>query len=69
MYERLIEWYYQGSEPAIYDHSERLTLETVSGWADRYLSEAEQICERFARAHTPEQMIEYLLDEHTKVSK
>ena len=62
MYERVVQWYYQGWEPTLVSHRESLTLEAVSEWAEPYLRNANRICERFRRAPTPEEMIDGMLE-------
>jgi hypothetical protein len=58
---RIMSWYYQGWEPAIRDHREPLTLETVESWAAEYREQAGRLMERFRRAPNPEEMIADLL--------
>lgn len=61
MYDRVVQWYYQGWEPEFRDHREPLTLDTVSAWSEDYRSAADRICEGFRRAPTPGRMIEQLM--------
>jgi tetratricopeptide (TPR) repeat protein len=61
MYERVVQWYYQGWQPTLVDHNQALTLDTVSAWAAPYLRNADRIREGFQRARSPVAMIEDVL--------
>jgi hypothetical protein len=61
IYDRVVQWYYQGWEPKFRDHQAPLTLETVSAWARDYQLAADRICDGFRRASTPQQLIETLV--------
>jgi hypothetical protein len=61
VYDRIVRWYYQGFEPTIRDHRERLTLETVEGWAADYKARSAGLVERFRRAPSPDEMIADLM--------
>jgi tetratricopeptide (TPR) repeat protein len=57
IYDRVIDWYYQGWEPPLLDHRQTLTLDRLSAYAAPYRREADRMCDRFRRAPTPEQLI------------
>jgi tetratricopeptide (TPR) repeat protein len=61
IYDRVVDWYYQGWEPALLDHRQPLTLDRLSAYTAPYRREADRMCERFRRAPTPVQLIEKAL--------
>jgi tetratricopeptide (TPR) repeat protein len=61
IYDRVVDWYHQGWAPALRDHREPLTLETVEGWVGEYREQAARLVERYRRAPSPKEMIEKLM--------
>jgi len=61
VYDRIVAWYYQGSEPQFHSHRDPLTLEAVEAWTAGYRRNASTVAERFRRAPAPEQMIADLM--------
>jgi hypothetical protein len=62
IYDRIVQWYYQGWAPPLRNHHEPLTVETVEGWATEYRRQAPHLVQRYRRAPAPEQMIRELMD-------
>lgn len=61
LFDRVVRWYYQGSEPAFRDHREPLTAETVAAWTEPYRNQAAVLSERYRRAPTPDELLRDLM--------
>ena len=55
--DRIVRWYYQGWEPPIRDHRERLTLDTVNAWVEEYGALAARLVNGFRRAPSPAKLV------------
>jgi tetratricopeptide (TPR) repeat protein len=61
LYDRIVQWYYQGWNPSFADQRASLTLESVEAYVEPYRREAAAIVRRFAQAPSPEHMIQNLM--------
>jgi tetratricopeptide (TPR) repeat protein len=61
LYERIVDWYYQGWDPIYLDPEADLLTTPLEELADRYRAAAERIGARLRQAPSPERMIEELL--------
>ncbi|HET6923113.1 MAG TPA: hypothetical protein VFI16_08195, partial [Anaeromyxobacteraceae bacterium] len=62
MYRRVVDWYYQGREPAFLDHRRPLTVEALAEHAAAQRLAADRMLEGYRRAPEPAAMIRAILD-------
>jgi tetratricopeptide (TPR) repeat protein/glycosyltransferase involved in cell wall biosynthesis len=68
LYERIVQWYYQGWEPVYLDPRQPLTLEGLTGPAEAYRAGARQIRGSLRRAPAPAEMVQRIRHQGTDVS-
>jgi hypothetical protein len=61
IYERVIQWYYQGVQPIYMDHYEALTLEGLEAATADFKRTAESMVGNFQRADDPKYLIQRIL--------
>jgi hypothetical protein len=57
LYERIVQWYYQGWEPVYLDQQQPLTVEALAGPAETYRRGAHEIRGSLRRASAPAVMV------------
>jgi tetratricopeptide (TPR) repeat protein/glycosyltransferase involved in cell wall biosynthesis len=67
LYERIVEWYYQGWEPVYLDQQQPLTLEALAGPAEAYRRGAHEIRGSLRRAPEPVLVVEQIRTPATRV--
>ena len=61
IYERVVQWYYQGVQPIYMDHNKTLTLEGLEAATADFKRAAERMVRDFQRADEPKYMIQRIL--------
>jgi hypothetical protein len=61
MYPRVVRWYYQGLEPTLRSHHDRLTAQAVQGWAADFRRQAGRVADQYRLAPSPESVVAELM--------
>ncbi|CAA0098111.1 TPR repeat-containing protein YrrB [Halioglobus japonicus] len=62
IYDRVVQWYYQGSQPIYMDHHQPLTLAGLDAATVDYKQNSEQMVQDFQRAPDPGSLVREILD-------
>ncbi len=69
IYDRVVQWYYQGVQPIYLDHSEPLTLEVLDAATAEFRGNADSMRRGFQRAPDPRSLIEQIIDRSGPAAK
>ena len=64
LYERIVQWYYQGWEPIYVDQERPLSVEELAGLAEIYREGAHSIADSLRRSPSPDAMVARILSHH-----